>query len=593
MAHTDSTPAAAGFPADYLAPDPVGPDPADRWAELAPSRFPAELTARLDRISRGRDEQLQAVLAAGAAALLGRYTRSEEVSLALPGGTTLRLDPAGTLRELLGRVAAAITSPHPGSADITVQFAAPAGPAAVGVRFAACRDGNDLLLSIGYDRTRYAEASMTWIARQYLLLLDAATAGPDRPVAELELSTAEDAALVVAANATDQPFDGETTLPALFARQAAATPDAPALLSPTGTLSFAELDARSNQLAHTLREHGVGPDTVVALLAERSAELVVGIFAVLKAGACYLPLDPAYPAARIEYLLTDSGARLVLGTGSSSARLAELTGRIPVLLLDDEASYATERGPVDPRAGARELAYLIYTSGSTGEPKGVLVEHRSVVNRLAWMQRAYPIGPGDVLLQKTSVSFDVSVWELFWWSITGAALALPEPGAEKEPAKLAAAIENYQVTTVHFVPSMLTLFLVWAERAGAADRVAGLRRVFASGEALTASQVGRFEDLLPGTDLVNLYGPTEATVDATCQPARGLRGVARIPIGRPIDNLRAYVLDAAGRPAPVGMPGELHLAGAGLARGYLNRPELTAERFVDGGAVGEFRLYRT
>lgn len=580
------------FPSDFAGK--AGPaEP----AALGPIRLPAELDARLERISRGRDEMLQVVLAAAAVALLGRYTRAEEVSLGLPGGRVLRAEPGGSLRELLGRVAASAQDApsqaapsqdaSSGPADVVVGSAEP--PLGAGVWFSTFRDDGALVLAVGYDPSRYAETSIALIARQYLTLLEAATAEPDREVAELPLGSPEDAAIVAAANATEQPFDTEATLHGLFARQAAATPDAPALLSAEGTLSYAELDARSNQLAHTLRGHGIGPDVVVALLAERSPELIVGILAVLKAGGCYLPVDPAYPPARIDYLLADSGARLVL----AQSRFAGLAGSTPVLDLADPAGHGADRSPVGSTSTAGDLAYLIYTSGSTGAPKGVLVEHRGVVNRLAWMQRAYPIAAGDVLLQKTSISFDVSVWELFWWAITGATLALPEPGAEKDPALLAAAIEKYQVSTVHFVPSMLTLFAVWAERAGAAARLGSLRQVFASGEALSPSQVEQFYGLLPGAELVNLYGPTEASVDVSCQPTRGLDRPARVPIGTPIDNLRLYVLDERGDQVPVGMPGELHIAGVGVARGYRNRPELTAQRFVAGAGVGEQRLYRT
>ena len=566
-------------------------------AELHLVGLPVELSSRLDRISRGQDELLQVVLAACAIALLGRYTREDEVSLGLPNGLVVRTEPAGTLRELLGRVAAAAQNPPPSdtapgvSADVLVELAAaaPAGPAGAGVRFTAFREDGALSLAVSYDSSRYAEASIGWIARQYQLLLAAATAEPDRPVAELELSTADGAAVIAASNATDREFDTEATIHGLFARQAGATPDAPAVLSSAGTMSYAELDARSNQLAHTLREHGIGPEVVVGLLAERSPELIVAILAVLKAGGAYLPVDPTYPPARIEYLLSDSRAGLVL----AQSRFTSLAGQAPVLDLDDPTSYRDDTRPVEHRGDASDLAYVVYTSGSTGAPKGVLVEHRSVVNRLAWMQNAYPIQPGDVLLQKTSISFDVSVWELFWWSFTGAALALPDPGAEKDPALLAAAVERYRVTTAHFVPSMLTMFAVWAERAGAAPRLASLRRVFASGEVLTPGQADQFRALVEGADLVNLYGPTEATVDVTHQPTRDLRGLARLPIGKPIDNIRLYVLDERGSQTPIGMPGELHIAGVGVARGYLGRPELTAERFVDGAAVGEQRLYRT
>ncbi|MDQ1742272.1 MAG: hypothetical protein QOE23_611, partial [Pseudonocardiales bacterium] len=421
------------FPADFA----PGNEPAAA-AVLDPIRVPTELGTRLERISRGQDELLQVVLAAAAVALLGRYTRSDEVFLGLPGGRVLLVDPAGSLRVLLGRVTtssqnapsqiapsqiapsqeASVRGASSGPADVVAGLAVEP-PLGAGVWFGTAREDGGLVLTVGYDASRYAETSIRALARQYLTLLDAATAEPDRPVAELELCTAEDTAVVAAANATEYAFGSGTTVHGLFARQAAATPDAPALVSGAGTLSYADLDARSNQLAHTLREYGVGPDVVVALLAERSSELMVGILAVLKAGGCYLPVDPSYPPARIDYLLTDSGARLVL----AQARFAGLAGSTPVLALDEPASYAAKSGPVEPSSAAGDLAYLIYTSGSTGAPKGVLVEHRSVVNRLLWMQRAYPIATGDVLLQKTSTSFDVSVWELFWWAVTGATLA--------------------------------------------------------------------------------------------------------------------------------------------------------------------------
>ncbi|HEX8305388.1 MAG TPA: amino acid adenylation domain-containing protein [Jatrophihabitans sp.] len=601
MPYTTTVLPTTSFPADFA---PGAEHAAEHPAEFHLLRLPAELSARLERISRGQAEMLELVLAAVAIALLGRYTREDEVSVGLPNGLLLRAEPTGSLRELLGRVAATasealtageVLTAGPGRvADVLVDHAAapPAGPAGAGVRFTAFDENAALAVAVSYDSSRYAETSIGWIARQFELLLDAATAEPDRPVSEFPLSTTEDAAIIAASNATERDFDSAATIHGLFARQARATPDAPALLSSAGVLSYAALDARSNQLAHTLREHGVGPDVVVALLAERSVEMIVAILAVLKAGGAYLPVDPSYPPARISYLLSDSQAGLVL-TQARFSDLASAAEQAPVLDLDDPASYRDDTGPVAGSGDAGDLAYVIYTSGSTGAPKGVLVEHRSVVNRLSWMQNAYPIGPGDVLLQKTSISFDVSVWELFWWSFTGAALALPDPGAEKDPALLTAAIERYRVTTAHFVPSMLTMFGVWAERAAASPRLASLRRVFASGEALTPGQAAQFARLLDGAELINLYGPTEATVDVSHQPTQELQGLARLPIGKPIDNIRLYVLDERGCQTPVGVPGELHIAGVGLARGYLNRPELTAERFVDGAEVGEQRLYRT
>ncbi|MFD9601188.1 amino acid adenylation domain-containing protein [Streptomyces sp. NPDC059970] len=585
-------------------------------------RLGTALTERLDRISRGKPEMLHVVLTSALAALLCRHTGQDQVAVAQPtrgaapefaGGPLLvRVTPDGTLRELLTQVFAAVREAERhqdfavaalaaelGRADVfetaleLAGFHDPGYAAPGGTRFVAAREDGELVVSLHYDRHRFAEASMRCVGAQYALLLEGATAEPDLPVNRIELRTAEDDAVVEASNDTRQPFDQDATLHGLFAAQAARTPDAPALLTDDTTVTFAELDARSDRLAHTLRERGIGPDAVVALIAERSAELITGILAVLKAGAAYLPVDPAYPRSRIDYLLADSSARLVL----HQARFADAAGDTPRIDLDDEAAYVGGTGPVEPPAGAGDPAYVIYTSGSTGRPKGVQVEHRSVVNRLHWMQRAYPVGPGDVLLQKTSVSFDVSVWELFWWSFTGAALALPAPGAEKDPTQLLAVIDRHRVTTVHFVPSMLTMFLGHLARFGDGTGLGTLRQVFTSGEALNPAQSEKFAELVPGARLVNLYGPTEATVDVTHQPVAGLGDLARLPIGRPIDNIRLYVLDAEGQQTAVGIPGELHVAGVGVARGYLGRPELTAEKFVTGEAVrsatGEERLYRT
>ncbi|MET7286983.1 amino acid adenylation domain-containing protein [Streptomyces sp. NPDC005573] len=585
-------------------------------------RLGTALTERLDRISRGKPEMLNAVLTCALAALLGRHTGQDEVAVAQPtrnaapdfaGGPLLvRLAPDGTLRELLPKAAAAVREAERHQDFAVAALAAELGRDDVfetaleltgfhdtgyatpgGTRFAVAREDGELVVHLHYDTGRFAEDSMRCVAGQYALLLERATAEPDLPLGRVDLRTADDDALVKAANDTARPFDQHATLHGLFTAQAAATPDAPALLSDDTTLTFAELDARSDRLAHTLRATGIGPGAIVALLAERSPELVTAVLAVLKAGAAYLPVDPAYPRSRIDYLLTDSSARLVL----HQARFADATGDTPGIDLDDEASYSAGTGPVEATAGAEDVAYVIYTSGSTGRPKGVQVEHRSAVNRLQWMQNAYPVGPGDVLLQKTSVSFDVSVWELFWWSFTGAALALPAPGAEKDPAQLLDTIDRHGVTTLHFVPSMLTMFLAHLDRFGDGTRLGTVRQIFTSGEALTHAQSEKCAELVPGARLVNLYGPTEATVDVTHQPVTGLAGLARIPIGRPIDNIRLHVLDAEGRQTAVGVPGELHVAGVGVARGYLGRPELTAEKFVTGDSVraatGEERLYRT
>lgn len=361
------------------------------------------------------------------------------------------------------------------------------------------------------------------------------------------------------------------------------------------SLTYPELTERVMRLVELLRNHGVAVGDHVAVLLERGPDMVVAIQAAMYAGAAYVPIDPGYPAERIQHILEDSAAKVVLTT---SDRTVPVTGTSVI----SSAMWTT--GPLTatpPAPKPTDLAYVIYTSGTTGKPKGVAVEHRSVINRLEWMQRSYPIGADDVILQKTPVSFDVSVWELFWWAIEGAKVALLAPGGEKDPREILRAIAEFQVTVLHFVPSMLTPFLDLLESAPAnVQRVASLRLVFCSGEALRPHQVWRWNRAFASLGeaaprLVNLYGPTEATVDVSAFDCPTDTDVEpkRIPIGKPIDNTRLYVLGAVGDPQPVGVPGELCIAGVGVARGYLNRPELNAEKFVPDPFHEGDRMYRT
>ncbi|MBH1937167.1 amino acid adenylation domain-containing protein, partial [Streptomyces sp. AV19] len=318
-----------------------------------------------------------------------------------------------------------------------------------------------------------------------------------------------------------------------------------------------------------------------------SAELMVALLGVLKSGAAYLPLDLDYPADRLAGMVEDAAPVCVVTVTDERERLPRTDG-VPVVLADAPAPAAVQL----PVAQPHHAAYVIYTSGSTGRPKGVVVTHEAIVNRLDWMREQYGIRPEDRILQKTPASFDVSVWEFFLPLVSGAAVVLARPGGHREPDHLAALAADSGVTTAHFVPSMLTAFTVAAEqdeaiRAG----FAGVRRVFCSGEALPAVAVDRFAALWPDIELHNLYGPTEAAVDVTYHRAEPGAGV--VPIGRPVWNTRLHVLDAALRPVPVGVPGELYLAGVQLARGYLDRAGLTAGRFVaDPQGSGE-RMYRT
>lgn len=358
----------------------------------------------------------------------------------------------------------------------------------------------------------------------------------------------------------------------------------------TGTLSYSQLDAAVSRVANGLRDRGVEPDERVGVIVPRSAEMLVAIHGILRSGGAYVPIDPTHPLIRIRGILEESGARVVVA-GDEFAHLTDGLG------VDRFEPSTTGADPVEPVASPENLAYVIYTSGSTGRPKGVMVEHRSVVNRLRWMQRRYPLGADDVILQKTPVTFDVSVWELMWWAMAGASVALLEPGGERDPRKIIAAVDRHRVTVMHFVPSMLGAFLDELEdHPDCVHRLTSLHTVFCSGEALTPRLVERFNRVMVGAGvprLVNLYGPTEATVDVSYFDCPASGHVDAVPIGKPIDNTALLVLDGRDKPCPVGVPGELNIAGIGLARGYLGRPDLTAAAFVSDARVPGGRRYRT
>ncbi|GAB2820846.1 hypothetical protein GCM10027176_26540 [Actinoallomurus bryophytorum] len=426
------------------------------------------------------------------------------------------------------------------------------------------------------------------IAGHLRTLLRAAAENPDQSLAGLPLLTAAEwRQVVVDANDTGADYPDTTTVDRLIAAQARRTPDATAVESGDERVTYAGLNARANRLAHLLREEGVRPGGVVGVLARRSADLVIGLLAVLKAGAAYLPLDPDQPDERLAFMLTDAGAKLVLTASLLAPRLGGADVRAVLL---EHAPDGRSAEDLEPAAGPGDPAYLIYTSGSTGTPKGVLNSHRGLCNRLDWMQRAFPLGADDTVLQKTPIGFDVSVWELFWPLMTGARLVMASPGGHRDPAYLREVITERRVTTVHFVPSMLGVFLEQPD----AESCASLRRTICSGEELTTALAAEFLRRMPG-ELHNLYGPTEAAIDVSswrCEPGL-VAGRRRLPIGRPIQNMRLYVVDRWGNPVPAGVPGELLIGGPGVALGYLGREELTAERFVPDRFVPGARLYRT
>ncbi|MCG3782690.1 non-ribosomal peptide synthetase [Delftia acidovorans] len=383
-------------------------------------------------------------------------------------------------------------------------------------------------------------------------------------------------------------FDEGPPVHRMFEARAAQAPEAIALVCADQVLCYGELNHRANRLAHALMARGVGPESRVGIAMERSIGMVVALLAVLKAGAAYVPLDPDYPAERLRYMVDDSGIALLLTHGHLGARMPQWPEAVQVMELDEPAPEEAGSANPDPALSAENLVYVIYTSGSTGQPKGAANRHGSLRNRLLWMQQAYGLQPSDVVLQKTPFGFDVSVWEFFWPLMHGARLVLAGPGEHRDPERLAELIERHGVTTLHFVPSMLQAFLQHADLA----RCASLQRIFCSGEALPAeAQAGVFAGL-PQAGLFNLYGPTEAAIDVTHWSCRD-DGRSQVPIGRPISQTGAHVLDADLGPAPVGVAGELYLSGANLARGYLHRPALSAERFVASPFGDGERLYRT
>ncbi|CAJ5314166.1 syringomycin synthetase [Burkholderia pseudomallei] len=460
--------------------------------------------------------------------------------------------------------------------------------------------GDDIVGHLNYASALFDESTVRRYVTYWRRLLEGMTAGAaDQTIVGLPLlDEAERKQVVYAWNATERDYPIEQCIHQLFEAQVDRKPEAIALTFDGQRLGYAELNARANRLAHYLQERGVGPDRLVALCAERGIEMVVGLLAILKAGGAYVPLDPSHPPERLRRMLDDTNPVAVLvddiGADALASFESHVAARSPRVHLSRDIAQWRACSPANPSTprerAARRLAYVIYTSGSSGEPKGVMNEHRGVVNRLWWMQQTYALDERDAVLQKTPFSFDVSVWEFFWPLMSGARLVIAKPEGHKDPAYLSELIDRERVTTLHFVPSMLQAFL---EDEGAARGCGSVKRVMCSGEALPPSLVKRFYRCLPDARLHNLYGPTEAAVDVTAWACDAEEGGASVPIGRPIANTRIYVLDEYGQPVPRGVAGELYIGGVQVARGYLNRPELTRERFVDDPFVAGGRLYKT
>ncbi|MGY1984098.1 amino acid adenylation domain-containing protein [Nocardia gipuzkoensis] len=402
------------------------------------------------------------------------------------------------------------------------------------------------------------------------------------------ITAAERNAVLHTWNATTAPHQGGT-LASLFSGRAATDPLATAVEFGDHVLTYRDLDERTNRLARLMIERGAGPESVVGLCLQRGLDLVLAIYATIKTGAAFLPLDPGHPAERLAYSISAVDPVLLV-VDADDEHTPRSRHRQLILSSCDLSPYdsspitdADRRSPLRPD----HLAYVIFTSGSTGRPKGVSVSHAAIVNRLRWMQHEYPLNGTDAVLQKTPSTFDVSIWEFFWPLQVGARLVLVAPEGHLDPVYLAHVIAENRITTLHFVPSMLSVFIKDANL----SECRGLRRVFCSGEALPVATVREFHSALPNTEIHNLYGPTEAAVDVTYWPCTGT--TSTIAIGSPMWNTQTYVLDAYLRPTPPGAIGELYLAGVQLARGYIGRPDLSADRFVANPFTPGTRMYRT
>ncbi|SCX04628.1 non-ribosomal peptide synthase domain TIGR01720/amino acid adenylation domain-containing protein [Pseudomonas sp. NFACC25] len=438
-----------------------------------------------------------------------------------------------------------------------------------------------LSLSFDYADELFDSATIQRLAAHFIHLLQAVCEQPQQAIGDLQLMPQdEQQAWSQAPCAPAQQW-----LPELLNQH---TSDNTALVWQDGSLTFAQLHTQANRLAHYLRDKGVGPDVCVAIAAERSPQLLVGLLAIIKAGGAYVPLDPDYPAERLAYMLKDSGVHLLLTQTALLDRVPSAEG-VCVIAMDSLHLDSWPTQPPGLHLDGDNLAYVIYTSGSTGQPKGVGNTHAALAERLQWMQATYQLNDSDVLMQKAPISFDVSVWECFWPLITGCRLVLAGPGEHRDPHRIAQLVQAHGVTTLHFVPPLLQLFI----DEPLVPECTSLRRLFSGGEALPAELRNRVLAQLPAVQLHNRYGPTETAINVThwhCTADDGERS----PIGRPLGNVICRVLDEQLNPLPAGVPGELCIGGIGLARGYLGRAGLTAERFV-ADPLGEAgaRLYRS
>ncbi|MBW9155186.1 amino acid adenylation domain-containing protein [Clostridium tagluense] len=451
-------------------------------------------------------------------------------------------------------------------------------------------DDKSIKVELVYNIHNISNVIVESLARNYMNVLKEILKNHNEKIKNIKIFSEEEYnKILYEFNNTNSDYPKDKTIQELFEEQVAKTPDKIAVIFEDKNLTYRELNEKSNIIARILRKKGVKADSIVAIMVERSQEMIIGIMGILKSGGAYLPIDSNYPKDRIEYMLKDSESQILLSTERLVNNI-EFSGG--VIDLFDKELFKGDSSNLDKISNSSNLAYVIYTSGTTGKPKGTMIEHKSLVNRLNWMQKKYPLSQEDTILQKTTYTFDVSVWEILWWSLVGAKVCMLPPNDEKDPLKIIKAINKYSITTIHFVPSMLDVFLYCLEDNNNDSKLPKLRQVFCSGEALNFKQVSKFYKAIGSNKLlINLYGPTEATIDVSYFECSN-KNIKSVPIGKPIDNIKLYILNN-NELIPIGVPGELYISGDGLARGYLNRAELTDEKFVNNPFDLERKMYKT
>ncbi|MBF0813751.1 non-ribosomal peptide synthase/polyketide synthase [Staphylococcus saprophyticus] len=455
-------------------------------------------------------------------------------------------------------------------------------------------DDDGYKISLEFAEELFNQDTVARMLDHYLEILKHSVQQPEQKISDLQMITKqEEAKIFNEFNDTAVPFNNTKTFVEIFEAQVAKTPNEIAITYEGESLTYAMLNAKANQLANYLRIEGVQPNTLVGLMTNRRLEMMIGIYGILKAGGAYVPIDPNYPSDRINYILGDSQPNVLLTDQTLDATID--FNKAVLNLTDDSVVETQSTDNLSKVTDVKDLMYVIYTSGTTGKPKGVMVPYKGVMNRLHWMIDKYYINNEDTILFKTPFTFDVSVWEIFGPTMVGGQAILLPSGEESNPEKITSLIDHHNITMVHFVPSMLGVFIDFIKSTNRVEYIATVNYVLASGEALKAEQVNQFNALIgePNNSLlIDLYGPTEASIEVIYYPCAPGETYDKIPIGRPIANIQAYIMNEDESLMGIGVPGELCIGGVGVTKGYLNRPDLTDEKFIDN-PFGEGKLYRT